>query len=158
MSESSTSKAIDWIILIILLIIGVSLIPTVVSIVTTAHYTHEIELKVVTPSTANTTTVTYDMLNGSASYFSCVLNQTDKNGNTAETYITDFKDTAVKTIVFYALNNTYTGQKYAITFGYYTLEAWSFTGADAAATLLQLLPFIFIVGLVIFFLIRLLRN
>jgi hypothetical protein len=75
MSESATSKAVDWVVLIILLIIGVSLVPTVVDTV------------------AGISTV-----------------------------------------------------------------GWTFTGATAAATLLGLLPFIFIVGLVIYFLVRLLRS
>jgi hypothetical protein len=74
MSESATSKAVDWIVLIILLIIGVTLVPTVV-----------------------------DTVAGIA-----------------------------------------TG-------------GWTFTGHAAAATLLGLLPFIFVVGLVIYFLVRLLR-
>ena len=75
MSASRTSKAVDWVILIILLIIGVSLVPTVVSTVQGI-------------STAG----------------------------------------------------------------------WNFTGYAAAATLLGLLPFIFIVGLVIYFLLELLRS
>jgi xanthine/uracil permease len=75
MSESGTSKAVDWVVLIILLIIGVSLVPTVV-----------------------------DTVQG--------INTTN----------------------------------------------WSFTGYTAASTLMGLLPFIFIVGLVIYFLVRLLRS
>lgn len=73
--QEASSKAVDWVVLIILLIIGVSLVPTVV--------------------------------------------------DTVQNIDTD---------------------------------AWTFTGATAAATLLGLLPFIFIVGLVIYFLVRLLRS
>jgi hypothetical protein len=75
MSESGASKAVDWVILIILLIIGVNLVPTVVDTVQ-------------------------------------------------------------------AINTT----------------NWTFTGATAAATLMGLLPFVFIIGLVIYFIIRLLRS
>jgi hypothetical protein len=75
MSEGATSKAVDWVILIILLIIGVNLVPTVVDTVQ-------------------------------------------------------------------AINTT----------------NWSFTGYTAAATLMGLLPFVFIVGLVIYFILRLLRS
>ena len=74
-TEGASSKAVDWIVLIILLIIGVTMVPTVVDIV----------------------------------------------------------------------QNLETG-------------AWTFTGHAAAATLIGLLPFIFVVGLVIYFLVRLLRS
>jgi hypothetical protein len=39
-----------------------------------------------------------------------------------------------------------------------TTSTWNFTGYAAAATLLGLLPFIFIVSLVIYFLLELLRE
>jgi hypothetical protein len=72
---SDTSKAVEWVILIILLIVGVSLVPTVVSTV--------------------------------------------QNVNTS---------------------------------------TWNFTASAAAIVLLDLLPFIFIVGLVVYFLVQLLKS
>lgn len=155
MSQESTSKAVEWIVLIILLIIGVNLVPTVVSTVQEAGFSTITQNKVVVVSTSNATTVTYGIRNGSSSYFRVTLNQTDKNGRTTLVYVTDFKDTASKTITFSSLNATKT---YAVSISYETNESWTFTGATAARTLMGLLPFIFIVGLIIYFLIRLLRN
>lgn len=161
MSEQSTSKAVEWIVLIILLIIGVSLIPTVVSLVSEGHYAAVNVTKVVNPATANTTTVTLTIRNGSASYFQIVLNATNTAGRTLQTYITDFKDTSDVVITFYALNHSASSgynSPYSAQIRYESSEAWSFTGYSAASTLLDLLPFIFIVGLIIYFLVRLLRN
>ena len=157
-SDSTTSKAVEWIVLIILLIIGVNLVPIVVSTVNEAGFisvTENNDSHIIVVSTSNTTTVIYSMRNGSSSYFSVTLNQTDKNGRTTLIYITDFKDTASKTITFTSLNATKT---YAVSITYQTSEGWTFTGATAAMTLMGLLPFIFIVGLIIYFLVRLLRS
>lgn len=129
--------------LLIIVVIALALTPTIQTGVVDAAYAPYTESDVVTPGTANTTTLDHPARNGSASYFVFTLNQTDKNGDTAIVWLVGFNLTATSTITFYTLNHTAANEHYLVTMTYF----WLSLGA-AEQTLIALVP-LFWVTLVI---------
>ena len=121
--------------LLIIVVIALALTPTIQTACVDAAYAPYTESDVVTPGTANTTTLDHPARNGSATYFTFTLNQTDSLGATTLTWLIGFNLTATSTITFYTLNHTAANEHYLVTMTYY----WLSLGA-AEQTLIALVP------------------
>jgi hypothetical protein len=124
----------------VVMIVALACTPAISSFTTSSKYVSFTEAKAITPSSSNSTTLTYSARNDSYAQWTCILNATDKNGATSLVKDTDYTYPSDKTVLFSTLNKTVV---YLATITYSYIAA-----SSAMQSLVDLVPLFWVIGII----------